>query len=62
MISHFNSLFAFQGFGRPGEFIATQAPLVTTVEHFWSMIWEQEVTSIVMLTNLEENEKVRVLL
>lgn len=30
----------------------------TTVDEFWIMIWEQDVTTIVMLTNLEENGNV----
>ena len=32
--------------------------MANTTEAFWSMVWQQEVTSIVMLTNLEEDGKV----
>ena len=33
--------------------------MASTVADFWCMIWEQDVATIVMLTNLEENGKVR---
>ena len=35
-------------------FIATQGPLLQTVESFWQMVWEQEVDVIAMLTELNE--------
>ena len=34
------------------------APLPNTVDDFWCMVWEQESTMIVMLTNLVEKGKV----
>ena len=41
------------------SYIATQAPLPTTVNDFWRMIWEQKSSVIIMVTNLEEDGKVR---
>lgn len=36
------------------RYIATQGPLPTTCEAFWTMIWEQECTLLIMLTTLYE--------
>ncbi|CAK8684480.1 unnamed protein product [Clavelina lepadiformis] len=37
------------GLSRNREYIASQTPLSQTINDFWRMIWEQEVTLIVML-------------
>lgn len=39
-------------------FIACQAPMVSTVEDFWRMVWEQKSDVIVMLCDLIEGGKV----
>jgi len=39
-------------------FICWQGPLVETFNDFWRMIWEQQVTTIVMMTKLEERNRV----
>ncbi|CAF1418136.1 unnamed protein product [Rotaria magnacalcarata] len=42
------------GYKCPNKFIATQGPKPDTCEDFWRMIWELEIKSIVMLTNIIE--------
>ncbi|KAL0271480.1 UNVERIFIED_CONTAM: hypothetical protein PYX00_008561 [Menopon gallinae] len=36
-------------------YIACQAPMESTVEDFWRMIWEQQCKVVIMLTDLQEN-------
>ncbi|XP_061176129.1 tyrosine-protein phosphatase 10D-like [Saccostrea echinata] len=42
------------GFSSQREYIATQGPLPFTRDEFWRMIWEQNVSIVVMLTQLVE--------
>ena len=39
-------------------FIATQAPIPDTIPDFWRMIWEQESSTVVMLSKETESGKV----
>lgn len=39
--------------------MATQGPLPDTVDDFWRMIWENGSSTIVMLTKLRENGRVK---
>ncbi|XP_061571213.1 receptor-type tyrosine-protein phosphatase R, partial [Cololabis saira] len=51
-----NYIRGYRGDGR--AFIATQGPLVNTVNDFWRMIWQEETPAVVMITKLRErNEK-----
>ncbi|MEQ2180797.1 hypothetical protein GOODEAATRI_005016, partial [Goodea atripinnis] len=42
------------GYRQKDAYIASQGPLLHTIEDFWRMIWEWRSCSIVMLTELEE--------
>ncbi|CAG7664391.1 unnamed protein product, partial [Allacma fusca] len=50
--SHISSLLA------ENHYIVTQGPLEETVDDFWRMIWEQQVTCVVMLTKCFDFTKV----
>jgi len=49
------------GYRRSGAYIATQGPLPETFADFWRMVWEQRTSAIVMMTRLEERNRVSVL-
>jgi protein tyrosine phosphatase len=41
------------------KYIACQGPLKHTIDDFWSMVWEQKVSIIVMLTQVKEGLRVK---
>lgn len=43
-----------QGYKRPAMYIATQAPSADTCGDFWTMVWQERCSVLVMLTNLME--------
>ncbi|XP_052237055.1 receptor-type tyrosine-protein phosphatase eta-like [Dreissena polymorpha] len=45
------------GYNSPREYIGCQGPLAATVDDMWRMIWEQNVSIIVMLTLCTEGNK-----
>ena len=46
------------GYRRSGAYIATQGPLPETFADFWRMVWEQRSNALVMMTRLEERNRV----
>ncbi|ESO01101.1 hypothetical protein HELRODRAFT_112884 [Helobdella robusta] len=40
-------------------YIATQGPLLDTIGDFWRMIWEERVSTVAMVTKLEERSRVK---
>ncbi|XP_041445559.1 receptor-type tyrosine-protein phosphatase eta isoform X4 [Xenopus laevis] len=47
------------GYMTSKEFIAAQGPLPSTVRDFWRMIWEKNISAVVMLTRCVELGKVK---
>jgi len=43
--------------GSERAYICTQGPMKNTCNDFWQMVWEQNTSTIVMLTKEEENKK-----
>ena len=51
--------YSLQGYNHPNAYIATQGPVPAAFPDFWRVIWEYEIPTIVMVTNLREDDKVR---
>ena len=47
------------GYRQRHAYIATQGPLPATIGDFWRMIWEQQASTIVMMTKLEERSRLK---
>ncbi|XP_062594500.1 receptor-type tyrosine-protein phosphatase T-like [Saccostrea cucullata] len=47
------------GIDKAHAYIAAQGPRQNTVADFWRMVWQENVTQIVMLTNLKEGTKAK---
>eukprot|EP00057_Strongylocentrotus_purpuratus_P029799 XP_011684273.1 PREDICTED: receptor-type tyrosine-protein phosphatase delta [Strongylocentrotus purpuratus] len=47
------------GYRKQNAYIATQGPLLETMADFWRMVWEQRTNTIVMMTKLEERNRVK---
>lgn len=53
------SLYSTQGYsGKEKAFIATQGPMINTVNDFWQMVWQEDSPVIVMITKLKEKNEV----
>ena len=59
LVKSFSYTINVQGYNREKEYIATQGPLPDTVGDFWRLIWDYNIPSVVMLTNIVEKMKVK---
>uniref|UniRef100_A0A3Q2DDM7 protein-tyrosine-phosphatase n=1 Tax=Cyprinodon variegatus TaxID=28743 RepID=A0A3Q2DDM7_CYPVA len=58
--SYINANYIRGYLGDSRAFIATQGPMVNTVNDFWQMAWQEESPVIVMITKLKEKNEGRV--
>eukprot|EP00731_Ephydatia_muelleri_P019044 Em0011g1084a len=56
--SYINSSY-IAGYSEPKKFIATQGPLPSTIVDLWRLVWQEGVSTIVMVTNIKEDGKVK---
>jgi protein tyrosine phosphatase len=47
------------GYRKSAAYIATQGPLPATYGDFWRMVWEQGTSTVVMMTKLEERQRLK---
>ena len=45
--------------GEKNVFIATQGPIPASMNNFWTMVWNEMISVIVMLCGLEEHGRVK---
>ncbi|WAQ98311.1 PTPRA-like protein [Mya arenaria] len=59
-MSYINACF-IKGFQKTISYVASQGPMESNMEDFWQMIWEQNIQTVVMVTNLVEETKMKCL-
>ncbi|XP_030852460.1 receptor-type tyrosine-protein phosphatase alpha-like [Strongylocentrotus purpuratus] len=55
---YFNASF-IPSFQHPRRYIASQGPNKASMDDFWRMIWQENVATIAMVTNLSEGNKIK---
>nr|XP_054764927.1 receptor-type tyrosine-protein phosphatase epsilon-like [Lytechinus pictus] len=48
-----------QSFTKENTYIASQGPNATSISDFWRMVWQKEIETIVMVTNLVDRGKIK---
>lgn len=57
-LKNFNYYISLQSLLKPNAYIVTQGPTEETVFNFWRMIWQENVSAIIMLTKVFDFTKV----